>query len=796
MTSADHTSTLLELVLAEAPGQRGERLEDLCRDHPALEGSLRRRFRALDDLGLLDEVGLDEVEPDHAGLAAADAMTGEQSTPLGLSSGTRFGPFVIEELLGVGGMGRVYAAADSRTGHQVALKLLRPELTVEDSWEARFQREIAVAARLDHPHIARLLDSGNIDGQAFFAVERIDGPGLDAVIDGMRGRPVAERKRTDLASLVGQNALIESTRSTEQEIAGLMAQAARALQHAHSSGVVHRDIKPSNLMVDRERGLQLLDFGLARDDQQSVVTKPGTLLGSVAYMAPEQTRGEVCDARSDVFSLGAVIYELLTLRAPFGRGSSVAVIEAVRSRDPAPLRNGVPGLGRSFHAVIERALEKDPERRYQTAEEFAEDLEALASGRSVVARLPGPVRRTGRFIRRNPWRAAALVGVTVSLLALAGFGGFLWAKSQVLSAGEEALRSERVERLWGEVGFALLQGTVEESSTALDALGTEGEDQESLARFRDFDPDSVLQQEAQDLDTRMLQSIAIMWGSRRDDPGAVRDARRLILEVILGRGRRRLIDLSVFAVTVAAGEDAAEARAVADVLSTHFADSPFANYWAGRAVLRWEPERTRKLFDRAIDLDSGRALFHAELGMACIILGDSGSAEESLREALRLDPNNDRAALSLGGLYRQSGHPLEAERVFRSVIDRSPGFPAAHYALGELLLATNPDQARASFRTALKLEPMHREARYQLAALAAASGDVETAIAEFDRLRKDHLDWAEPHAALASLFIQTEEKQRAVEVYESLSRIRPLNEVESAWFSALRQELEGGSRGR
>jgi len=268
--------------------------------------------------------------------------------------GHEVGHYLIEKQLGSGGMGEVYLAQDVRLGRSVALKLLDPGLTGDSPTRTRFLREARLASALDHANICTIHEVGEAADRLFIAMQYVEGETLRRVIDG---------RALSLDSLLS---------------IGL--QVADALAAAHSQGIVHRDIKPANIIITSRGQAKVLDFGFAKllepaeGDAETHLTMTGAVMGTPAYMSPEQARGEWVDQRSDVFSFGVVLYEMATGRIPFSGRSKADVISALLSQAPIPaaeLNNETPV---SLSAVIDRALAKEPSERYQTMDEVIADL--------------------------------------------------------------------------------------------------------------------------------------------------------------------------------------------------------------------------------------------------------------------------------------------------------------------------------------------------------------------------------------------------------------------------------------
>jgi serine/threonine protein kinase/Flp pilus assembly protein TadD len=280
---------------------------------------------------------------------------------MAIAAGTKFGRYEVRRLLGAGGMGEVYLAHDAQLDRPIALKLLPTEFTKDETRLRRFQQEARATSALNHPYIITIFEIGETGaGAHFIATEFIEGENL---------RERITRVPLSLSSAID-----------------ITMQVTAALTAAHAAGIVHRDIKPENIMLRPDGYVKVLDFGLAKlterhtasPNQQALAeTSPGVVLGTVAYMSPEQARGSEVDARSDIFSLGIVFYEMVAGRSPFVGGSASDMIASIIAREPEPLARHLPGAPAELQRIVTKALEKERSERYQTIRELSEDLRRL-----------------------------------------------------------------------------------------------------------------------------------------------------------------------------------------------------------------------------------------------------------------------------------------------------------------------------------------------------------------------------------------------------------------------------------
>lgn len=386
---------LLDSALELPPDQRERFVVEACDGNDELRAEVLSLVKAQSQASAFMERSAMKV--------AAQALAQDPNLTSHASMvGKEIGTYQIENLLGAGGMGEVYLARETKLNRRVALKILPWQFVADVERTSRFEREAHALSALNHPNLITIYEVGNIDGLHFIAMEYVEGQTLRALMNGAL-------KFRDILSIV--------------------AQVAEALSAAHQAGIIHRDIKPENIMVRADGYAKVLDFGLAKLSEASAGpdnvahTQAGATMGTLAYMSPEQATGELIDHRSDIWSLGVVLYELVTKQKPFRGATRQATVNAILSGEATFATNSDPSLPTELDLVLEKALEKDRDLRYQTASDFRADVRRLlraidsAPSSSWQRAIAGLTRRRSS----RPWFWPSIAGLAIVLAALVGW---------------------------------------------------------------------------------------------------------------------------------------------------------------------------------------------------------------------------------------------------------------------------------------------------------------------------------------------------------------------------------------
>ena len=715
------------------------------------------------------------------------------------SVGRTLGHYRIVEELGRGGMGVVYRAEDLQLGRQVALKALKPEVAGHQDRLARFRREARSLAALNHPNIVTLYAVEELEGQLLLAMELVKGKTLGEVI------PADGLELKDFFRLAIP--LVD------------------AVSAAHKEGVVHRDLKPKNVLVTPQGRVKVLDFGLAKlravaadpaatthlpADAQTAI---GMVVGTPAYMAPEQIRSGLADERSDVFALGLLLYQMVAGQHPFHRDSSIDVVSAILRDDPPPLLRRKPHLPEHLDRILRSCLEKDPERRLQSAKDLHNQLVSLKAELVSVVAPPPPLPVPPPPV---PWRAAALAAVLALALVLGR-----WALNQLSPSPPTPLPHLAVTeaRLFsGQVGPEYLRSgliaALAERLSGLDGVWVVppgGDPVPDLVVETDVRrlPERVsLQFQVQDRLGRRILGSEFLEGSSQESFDLLDRAAAALADLLRDKaglsvryrsGPVPTQDPAAFDLFLRARQRMAESggkpdpdAALASVQGALKADPHFAL----AHVLKGEIHRQRYLTTRqgpdletaaaacreAVEIDDELAAGHLCLARMNRLRQRSVDAEEEYVRTIELNPTLLEAYHELGQVFLDQGVTEQAERTWKRVIELHPNYWAGYWSLGGFYYHSGEHGAAAEqYRLALGLAPNNADVAQTLGSANHLMGRFDEAIEAYQRslrIRPNH----KAAADLGTLYLMLGKLPQAV---ESLERAVAFPEADYVAFGNL-----------
>ncbi|HUV65633.1 MAG TPA: protein kinase [Sedimentisphaerales bacterium] len=620
-------------------------------------------------------------------MTADESHDDRTQTHVVLTKGTAVSHYRIIEKIGSGGMGEVYLAEDTKLDRKVALKFLPPHLCQDEDCRRRFTREAQAAAKLDHANIVAVHEVGEFQGRPFFSMQHIDGCSLREVI--------------------------KQGKLTVTETIALTIQICEGLQEAHEAGIIHRDIKPSNIIIDRKGRPKLLDFGLAAIKGTDKLTKTGSTLGTAGYMSPEQAEGRQTDQRSDLFSLGIVLYEMIAGRRPFDRESDIATGKAIITETPEPLTRYKSDLPEGMQQIVDRALDKNLETRYQTASGLLADLRRLVSSENIGVPRPKRISKP------------ALISGLLALVIVVVWGGpqiKSWLAPSRASAKSIAVVD--FDNVGSEEDAYLASGLAEELSIKLRQL--EGVQVASSADIRRLAKENLLPRE---IASRLKVQYALGGSLLRQDS--------------LVRVNVELIDKESGKVVWSdqINKQFTEIFQFLDEVSLRIAQALEVRFTpVEEAALVAKPTDNTGAYDHYL---RGRHYYYN------ITFRDNELAEREFEQALQLDLDYGLALAGLADVYVQR---------------YKESFDYDVYWL---------DTAKALIQRALILEPQLPEAYESLAELYLQQDNLTKAGEAAEKTRELRPDWDEPFIHLGDIFRSRGLRDTAILLYNRAISLRP-----------------------
>jgi serine/threonine-protein kinase len=689
--------------------------------------------------------------------------------------GTFAGRYQVMEELGKGGMGRVYKAYDTEIKEHVALKVLNPEIASDESIIERFRNELKFARKISHRHICRMFDLGRVEDTAYISMEYVSGEDLKTLLRRIGHLPA--RKALAFA---------------EQVVEGLA--------EAHRLGVVHRDLKPQNIMIDREGNARIMDFGIARALKTKGITDPGMIIGTPDYMAPEQFEGKDADQRTDIYALGAILYEMLTSGPPFEGETPLVVAMKHKTERPRDPRETNPQVPEALSRLILRCLEKDRERRFQSAEEVLTDLRAIERQLPSTGVTSGRITKTLRLGLKRPLRlgliAAAIIGLAAAGYLFFGRRGQTVGTSGGKVASPSAYKSslavlpfEDLSQLKDQEAFS--SGITDDLITKLSTIGQlKVISRQSVMRFKGAEKDireigkelgvenvleGSIQREKDNIRVNVkltrARDGANLWGETYD---------RKVESIFTVQDEISRAVVNALRIELVAGQDY--------MLVKRYTQDPDAYnlYLQGR--VEWDRrteaglKRSIELYQEAIAKDPNFALAYAGIADAYSVLGRLGfarpaevypKAKEAAEKALQIDNSLAEGYIALAFVkYSYDWNWLDAEIDFNWAIGLNPNYATAYQYYGSLLANLGRfDEAEAKFKKAIELDPNSIPIKASVASLHYYARHYDRAIRIWREIEKSDSRTSWVHYYLGQAYLQEGSIKKALREFEKAAEL-------------------------
>jgi tetratricopeptide (TPR) repeat protein len=786
--------------------QAGNRvdLQEYIAKHPEHEEPLRRFLPAIEVLVKLGQSAVALTAPDEPGAVSA-------ATPLG-----ELGDFRVLREIGRGGMGIVYEAEQISLSRRVALKVLPFASALDAKHLQRFKNEAQAAGHLHHTNIVPVFAVGCERGVHYYAMQFIEGQTLAEVIKQLQGKagapdPRAPSGTVDRAggapcapeltlperaaadTVTGLTAQLSTQHSTDapaffRAVANWGIQAAEALEHGHQLGVVHRDVKPANLLLDVRGNLWITDFGLAHCQSHAALTLTGDLVGTLRYMSPEQALAKraIVGHRSDIYSLGVTLYELLTLEPAFADSDRQELLRQIAFAEPQRPRRLNKAIPPDLETIVLKAMEKNPAERYATAQALAEDLGRHLRDDPIQARRPTVVQRLRKWSRRRRSMVMASAAVLLLTILLVAGNGLWWLQKRAVTA-------EKVEAALAEAQRQKVQGNLPEGLSAARRAG-------AIAASGTVDTALRLRAESAQADLEMLVRLEDI---RLQKAGMMRAHDWDYVQA--DAAYEEAFRIYGIDVTALPPEDAAErmkgrevrvelAAALSDWGASRWATrSEHDEYWKSLLALAaaadpdpWRNElraalgrRDRATLEKMSAAASINELPASTIGLFGVTLREAGALPEAitlLRKGQQQHPAdfwiNYELAVRLA--RSQASNKQEALRFFSVALALRPRSPGMYVAMSAALTKLDQlDEALAAAERAIDLQPEYATAHANRGAILERMGRLEDAMAACKQALQLQANYATPHRTLGNCLVRKGQFDAAVAAYRIAIRLRP-----------------------
>lgn len=668
--------------------------------------------------------------------------------------------------LGAGGMGEVYLAEDTQLSRNVALKLLPKVSMADEQAKRRLIREAKAAAKLDHPNICSVYEIGDVDNHTFIAMQYVEG---ETLAERCRRKTLALREYLDVAI-----------------------QVADALSEAHSKGVIHRDIKPQNIMLTERGQVKVLDFGLAKimhqdlpsasdAETQSCITEPRVVVGTVPYLSPEQIRGERIDARSDIFSLGVVVYEIVTGHRPFAAEGRGAIISAILTKEPEPLSKYAEGIPPELDRIVYKCLEKDGERRYQSAEELGLDLRKLQE-----RLITGGREKYGRQgQKRLKWIAVLAIAVLLLAIAITAFDSLtLWNAADRIEIDSIAIlpfanagADPKTDYLSDGITEALINSLSQLPNLKVIArnsiYGYKGRDVDVFDVGRELKVRAVLTGRVRQLGDELSISAELTGARDKSHIWGAQYNRKLSDIFALQEEISREISEKL-SMKLSGKQSARISKRYTNNIEAYDLYLKGRYFWNKRT-----PEdvlKATEYFKQALAKEPGYASAHAGLADSYSLLGDYGAlpareafmrAEAAARDAIRLDDTLAEAYTSLAHVRLYDWNWASADEEYRRAIELNPNYATAHQWYANHLIAMGrTEEARAEIKLALDVDPLSFIINEVFGRHLYLMRKYDQAIEQQLRVLELEPGFVPAHAALGLVYVQKGAYEQAINEFK------------------------------